>query len=116
MQKNCNSIELFKCDIDPRLYIANCVYDLCSDGSNAFQEAYLCSAMATYALACAKSGEPITNWITQHPFKTACQNSNFGQCSYGQVYRDCTTNYLNTCKSILNPPGSDNQAECVQGI
>lgn len=89
---------------------------MCTDENPFFQNQYLCSAMAAYAHACAKSGSPV-NWLSDQKFKQACEDSFYGQCTNGLVYSDCTTNYLKSCKYITHfgETASKYSKICVQG-
>lgn len=72
--------------------------------------------MAAYAQACARSGTVI-DWLSSDRFSQACANVYYGQCQPGLVYKDCTTNYLNSCKYInrFGEIVSRSSQICVQG-
>lgn len=79
------------------------------------QNMYLCRAMAAYAYACAKSGSPI-NWMSDLSLKQACTSSNYGVCTGGQVFQDCSTKCLKTCKEITTTNMNTECAhDCAQG-
>ena len=107
----------YTCELDQSQFLSNCQYDLCSYSSESFQNAYLCRAMAAYALECAKVGQPL-NWLSDPVFQKACALSNFTTCAYGQTYSDCSSNCFKTCKELSLDEPFDRICgnECVQGI
>lgn len=112
MKNDCQIMRNFTCGIDINPYLKNCNYDLCSHDGTAYQNTYVCQAMAAYAFDCAKSGTNI-DWMCDPHFKAIC--SNFGACPTDQKFIDCSNTCLKTCRDLsvseLNVCGS----KCNQG-
>ncbi|KAH1179768.1 hypothetical protein KIL84_005818, partial [Mauremys mutica] len=64
--------------IDPKIYLDNCVYDLCmNDGLKEM----LCQALASYADACRREGVDISDWRTLAGCPLPCpENSQYQLC------------------------------------
>ncbi|TFJ96904.1 histone deacetylase complex subunit SAP30L [Platysternon megacephalum] len=64
--------------IDPKIYLDNCVYDLCmNDGL----QDMLCQALASYADACRREGVDISEWRTPAGCSLPCpENSQYQLC------------------------------------
>ncbi|XP_073079394.1 von Willebrand factor isoform X1 [Manis javanica] len=88
--------------VSPLPYLQNCHYDVCScsDGRDC-----LCSAVASYAAACAWRGVHIA-W--REP--SFCVLS----CPQGQVYLQCGTPCNMTCRSLSYPDEECNEV-CLEG-
>uniref|UniRef100_A0A8C5F079 VWFD domain-containing protein n=1 Tax=Gopherus evgoodei TaxID=1825980 RepID=A0A8C5F079_9SAUR len=64
--------------IDPKIYLDNCVYDLCMN--NGLKE-MLCQALASYADACRRDGVSISDWRTPTGCSLPCpENSQYQLC------------------------------------
>ncbi|XP_029453126.1 von Willebrand factor [Rhinatrema bivittatum] len=89
-------------EVNPSPYVKNCRYDVCSctDGREC-----LCSAVSTYATACARKGVLIA-WRDPD----ICSMS----CSEGQIYQQCGTPCNQTCRS-LSFPDADCSEFCMEG-
>ncbi|CAH7332136.1 Otogl [Phodopus roborovskii] len=79
--------------IDPYLYIASCVNDLCKTDDD---ETY-CRAATEYARACSHAGFPIQDWRDDFP---ACTD----KCDDSFVHRDC----ISCC-----PPSCTFEKQCL---
>ncbi|XP_018421154.1 PREDICTED: mucin-6, partial [Nanorana parkeri] len=77
--------------VDPEPYYKRCVYEACN-----YQETInlICSALGSYARACAGKGVQVKNWRTA----TNCTIT----CSGNQIYSDDTTSCGRTCLSLSN--------------
>ncbi|XP_063293570.1 mucin-6 [Pelobates fuscus] len=77
--------------VDPEPYYKRCVYEACN-----YQETinYICSAMGSYARACASQGLVLKNW--RH--STNCTIA----CSGNQTYSYDTSSCSRTCLSLSN--------------
>ncbi|KAM8973916.1 von Willebrand factor isoform 2-T2 [Pelodytes ibericus] len=88
--------------VNPAPYLKNCRYDVCacSDGKEC-----MCSAFATYALACSRKGVVI-DWRTPEfcPVK----------CSQGKIYQQCGSPCNQTCRS-LSLPDTACREFCMEG-
>ncbi|NWH28021.1 FCGBP protein, partial [Grus americana] len=64
--------------IDPKIYLKNCIYDVCvNDGLHA----KLCQALKAYADACQEEGITISDWRTPARCPLSCpKNSNYTIC------------------------------------
>uniref|UniRef100_A0A674BVF8 Otogelin like n=1 Tax=Salmo trutta TaxID=8032 RepID=A0A674BVF8_SALTR len=73
-------------NIDPNLYVASCVSDLCvSDEEETF-----CRALVEYARACSHVGYPVREWRDSFP---SCNDG----CEESFVHRDCISCCPPTC-------------------
>ncbi|KAF6120779.1 otogelin like [Phyllostomus discolor] len=88
--------------IDPYLYIASCVNDLCKADDD---ETY-CRAATEYARACSHAGYPIQDWRDDFP---ACTD----KCDDSFVHRDCISCCPPTCTFEKECLGSNLQ--CLDG-
>ncbi|XP_051818879.1 von Willebrand factor [Antechinus flavipes] len=88
--------------ISPTPYLKNCHYDVCSCSSG---KDCLCSAVASYASACARKGIMI-EW--REPGFCALS------CPEGQVYQQCGTPCNQTCRSLSYPDMECNEV-CLEG-
>ncbi|KYO44719.1 hypothetical protein Y1Q_0016835 [Alligator mississippiensis] len=89
-------------EVNPSPYLKNCHYDVCScsDGKDC-----LCSAISSYATACARK-DVLIKW--REP--DFCSMS----CPEGQVYQQCGTPCNQTCRS-LSYPDADCNDFCMEG-
>ncbi|XP_019371542.1 PREDICTED: von Willebrand factor isoform X1 [Gavialis gangeticus] len=89
-------------EVNPSPYLKNCHYDVCScsDGKDC-----LCSAISSYATACARK-DVLIKW--REP--DLCSMS----CPEGQVYQQCGTPCNQTCRS-LSYPDADCNDFCMEG-
>uniref|UniRef100_K7FKH3 Fc fragment of IgG binding protein n=1 Tax=Pelodiscus sinensis TaxID=13735 RepID=K7FKH3_PELSI len=64
--------------IDPKIYLDNCVYDLCmNDG----RKEMLCQALTTYADACQAKGAAVSDWRSLSGCTLPCpENSQYNAC------------------------------------
>ncbi|KAF3825973.1 hypothetical protein GH733_006087 [Mirounga leonina] len=88
--------------IDPYLYIASCVNDLCKTDDD---ETY-CRAATEYARACSHAGHPIQDWRDDFP---ACTD----KCDDSFVHRDCISCCPPTCTFEKQCLGSN--LHCLDG-
>uniref|UniRef100_A0A8I3RW39 Otogelin like n=2 Tax=Canis lupus familiaris TaxID=9615 RepID=A0A8I3RW39_CANLF len=88
--------------IDPYLYIASCVNDLCKTDDD---ETY-CRAATEYARACSHAGYPIQDWRDDFP---ACTD----KCDDSFVHRDCISCCPPTCTFEKQCLGSN--LHCLDG-
>uniref|UniRef100_G3RGH6 Otogelin like n=1 Tax=Gorilla gorilla gorilla TaxID=9595 RepID=G3RGH6_GORGO len=88
--------------IDPYLYIASCVNDLCKTDDD---ETY-CRAATEYARACSHAGYPIQDWRDDFP---ACTD----RCDDSFVHRDCISCCPPTCTFEKQCLGSN--LHCLDG-
>nr|XP_023423412.1 otogelin-like protein [Cavia porcellus] len=88
--------------IDPYLYIASCVNDLCKTHDD---ETY-CRAATEYARACSHAGYPIQDWREDFP---ACTD----KCDDSFVHRDCISCCPPTCMFEKQCLGSN--LHCLDG-
>ncbi|KAB1269972.1 Otogelin-like protein, partial [Camelus dromedarius] len=88
--------------IDPYLYIASCVNDLCKTHDD---ETY-CRAATEYARACSHAGYPIQDWRDDFP---AC----IDKCDDSFVHRDCISCCPPTCTFEKQCLGSN--LHCLDG-
>ncbi|KAM6153043.1 otogelin-like protein isoform 1-T1 [Erethizon dorsatum] len=88
--------------IDPYLYIASCVNDLCKTHDD---ETY-CRAATEYARACSHAGYPIQDWREDFP---ACTD----KCDDSFVHRDCISCCPPTCTFEKQCLGSN--LHCLDG-
>ncbi|XP_069484436.1 von Willebrand factor [Ambystoma mexicanum] len=88
--------------VNPSPYLKNCHYDACScsDGKEC-----VCSAVSTYAMACARKGVLI-DWRGPD----LCSIT----CAEGQVYQQCGTPCNKTCRS-LSVPEVECSDVCLEG-
>ncbi|KAJ1165139.1 hypothetical protein NDU88_005568 [Pleurodeles waltl] len=88
--------------VNPLPYLKNCHYDACScsDGKEC-----VCSAVSTYAMACARKGVVI-DW--RGPELCSIK------CAEGQVYEQCGTPCNRTCRSLAVPEVDCNDV-CMEG-
>ncbi|XP_075594390.1 IgGFc-binding protein-like [Balearica regulorum gibbericeps] len=64
--------------IDPKIYLKNCVYDVCVNNG---LHAKLCQALKAYADACQEEGVTISDWRTLARCPLSCpKNSNYTIC------------------------------------
>nr|XP_023655901.1 von Willebrand factor [Paramormyrops kingsleyae] len=98
------SIQFEPChdEVNPAPFVRNCRFDVCSctDGQEC-----LCSAVASYAAACARKGV-LVNW--RSPKFCAMH------CPQGQVYEQCGSPCNQTCRSI-SFPDSECRELCMEG-
>ncbi|XP_030394674.1 von Willebrand factor isoform X3 [Gopherus evgoodei] len=89
-------------EVSPSPYLKNCRYDVCScsDGKDC-----LCTAVSTYATACARKGVLI-KW--REP--DFCSMT----CPEGQIYQQCGTPCNQTCRSLSYPDVGCNEF-CMEG-
>ncbi|XP_006633894.3 von Willebrand factor [Lepisosteus oculatus] len=89
-------------EVNPAPFVKNCRYDVCScsDGKEC-----LCSAVSSYATACARKGVVI-NWRSAK----FCDMS----CPEDQVYEQCGSPCNQTCRS-LSLPDTDCRDLCMEG-
>ncbi|XP_057286893.1 IgGFc-binding protein-like [Pezoporus wallicus] len=96
--------------INPKVYVDNCIYDLCvNDGLHTM----LCQALEAYADSCQEEGVTIEDWRTPARCPLPCpKNSN---------YTACGTSCPTTCNPAAMPPTCDPTAcvetcECQEGF
>ncbi|MFT7812635.1 von Willebrand factor isoform X1 [Arapaima gigas] len=98
------SIQFEPChlEVNPTPFLRNCRYDVCScaDGQEC-----LCSAVASYAAACASKGV-LVNWRSPK----FCEM----RCPEGQMYEQCGSPCNQTCRS-LSFPDSGCRELCMEG-
>ncbi|KAG7456027.1 hypothetical protein MATL_G00247310 [Megalops atlanticus] len=89
-------------EVNPAPFLKNCRYDVCScaDGQEC-----LCSAVASYAAACASKGV-LVNWRSPK----FCELS----CPEGQVYEQCGSPCNQHCRS-LSLPDPECRDLCLEG-
>ncbi|XP_067399057.1 IgGFc-binding protein-like [Emydura macquarii macquarii] len=93
--RQCHSI------INPKIYLDNCVYDLCMN--NGLKE-MLCSALTSYANACQREGVTISDWRTP----TGCSLS----CPENSQYKACGSACPVTCNDQAAP--NNCSSPCVE--
>ncbi|XP_074837545.1 IgGFc-binding protein-like [Carettochelys insculpta] len=87
--------------IDPKIYLDNCVYDLCmNDGLKEM----LCRALSSYAAACRREGEAVSDWRTP----TGCSLP----CPVNSQYKACGSACPVTCNDLWAP--SNCSLPCVE--
>ncbi|XP_010223541.1 PREDICTED: von Willebrand factor [Tinamus guttatus] len=89
-------------EVSPTPYVKNCRFDVCSCANG---KDCLCSAIATYATACAQKGVLI-QWREPGFCPMICPE--------GQIYRQCGTPCNQTCRS-LSYPDEDCDDLCMEG-
>ncbi|XP_053123551.1 IgGFc-binding protein-like [Hemicordylus capensis] len=78
--------------IDPKVFLDNCVYDLClNDGFKIF----LCNALKNYADTCKRKGVAVSNWRTP----TGCPLF----CPENSQYKACGSPCPATCNDQVGP-------------
>ncbi|XP_041111290.1 von Willebrand factor-like [Polyodon spathula] len=89
-------------EVNPAPFVKNCRYDVCScsDGKEC-----LCSAVSSYATACARKGVLI-NWRTPD----FCEMS----CAEDHVYQQCGSPCNQTCRSLSFPDTACREL-CMEG-
>ncbi|XP_074837549.1 IgGFc-binding protein-like [Carettochelys insculpta] len=90
--------------IDPKIYIANCVYDLCmNDG----RKEILCQALSSYTDACWREGVAVSDWRTPTGCPLPCpENSQYQPCGSAcpatcddqQASNNCSLPCVETCQ------------------
>uniref|UniRef100_A0A8C3SKN7 VWFD domain-containing protein n=1 Tax=Chelydra serpentina TaxID=8475 RepID=A0A8C3SKN7_CHESE len=90
--------------VDPKIYLDNCVYDLCmNDGL----QDMLCQALASYADACRGEGVDVSDWRTPAGCPLPCpENSQYqlcgavcpATCNDPAAPRNCSSLCVETCQ------------------
>ncbi|KAE8594550.1 hypothetical protein XENTR_v10019687 [Xenopus tropicalis] len=88
--------------VDPKVYVDNCVYDLCMNGGS---KQILCQSIKSYADACQRNKIQIAEW--RQP--SGCPM----QCPENSQYKLCSKGCPSTCNDDATP--STCSESCVEG-
>uniref|UniRef100_A0A8C4T5C3 IgGFc-binding protein-like n=1 Tax=Erpetoichthys calabaricus TaxID=27687 RepID=A0A8C4T5C3_ERPCA len=90
--------------IDPKMYVNNCIYDMCINNGYLL---FLCQAMKSYAEACQRAGVKVLDWRTpancplpcpEYSHYELCGNACPASCSELDAPANCKLPCVETCQ------------------
>ena len=87
---------------------------MCGDANSRYQNIFLCAAAAAYARECRLANVTI-DWMSNTRLQTICQDAQYGQCTGGAAYSDCSPKCSQTCTQLANVNQTCYERDCIAG-